>query len=74
MFYMFRLGFSLTEKNLDSFWYSITLQTGVRNFTVVLLPSQVEVLAISLLSFAVIKVPVLLFYGLVFVRQKVFLT
>lgn len=30
---------------------------------VVLLPSQVEVLAISLLSFAVIKVPVLLFYG-----------
>lgn len=41
---------------------------------VVLLPSQVEVLAISLLSFAVIKVPVLLFYGLVFVRQKVFLT
>ena len=74
MFYMFRLGFSLNEKNLDSFWYSITLQTGVRNFTVVLLPSQVEVLAISLLSFAVIKVPVLLFYGLVFVRQKVFLT
>lgn len=75
MFYMFRLGFSLNEKKPRFFLVFNHFTDGSKKFHyVVLLPSQVEVLGISLLSFAVIKVPVLLFYGLVFVRQKVFLT